>query len=320
MDRLTAMATFVRVVEAGSLSAGARNLDLPLTSVSRQVSGLEDLLGARLLVRTTRRLALTEEGRAYYDRVKRILGDVEEAELMLATHAAEPTGRLVVGAPVLFGRLFVAPLLPGFLARHPRLTVDLMLADRFVNLVEEGCDLAVRAGFLEDSSLIARKLGSMRRVICGAPSYLAARGEPQTPQDLETHDCILFTLLDGDQRWTFNSPSGEASIAVSGRFRTNNADSALAAALGGAGLVFAPLLQVRNHLASGELKVVLQQFEMPPSPLYALFPHARLMSPKVRAFTELMIEFFANDTSQRADQEKRKRGSAMRECSPMTGC
>ena len=157
-----------------------------------------------------------------------IAAPLSSGELMLAKHAA-PTGWPVVGASVLFGRVVVGPLPPGFLVRHPRLTVDLVLAGRFVNNFAEGCDLAVRIGVLEESSLIARRLGRVRRVICSTPSYLAARGEPQTPQDFETHDCILFTLPDGHEHSTFKSPPG-SPIGVSGRFRTNNADSALLAA------------------------------------------------------------------------------------------
>jgi DNA-binding transcriptional LysR family regulator len=294
MDRLSAMATFVKVVELGSLSGGARSMSLPLTSVSRQVNGLEEHLGARLLVRTTRRLSLTEEGRTYYDYAKRILSEVEEVELVLARHRSEPTGRLVVGTPVLFGRLVIAPLLPKFLAAHPRLTVDLTLVDRFVNLVEEGFDIAIQLGSLEDSSLMARKLGTVHRVVCAAPSYLKQHGEPQTPSDLEAHDCLLFTLLDADQQWRFNTGPGEIAIPVSGRVRSNNADALLIAALGGAGLIRAPYPQVHTYIESGQLKIVLREFEFLPAPIYALYPHARLISPKVRAFMDLLIERFAS--------------------------
>jgi DNA-binding transcriptional LysR family regulator len=293
MDRLTAMATFVKVVELGSLSASARSLNIGLTSVGRQVGMLEERLGVRLLVRTTRRLALTEEGRTYFDYAKRILNEVEEAELTLGRRSAEPTGRLVVAAPVLFGRLVISPLIPKFLASYPRVFIDLILADRAVNLVGEGFDVAVRVGTLEDSSLTARKLGTVRRVVCGSPSYLERHGVPSTPADLEAHDCLLFTLLDADQQWLFRAGEGEHAVPISGRFRSNNADTVLIAALGGAGLILAPWVQVRDHVGAGELKVVLEEFELPPVPLHALFPHARLLSPKVRAFTDMLSEHVA---------------------------
>jgi DNA-binding transcriptional LysR family regulator len=292
MDRITAMATFVKVVDAGSFTAVARNLNIGLTSVARQVGMLEERLGVRLLVRSTRRLALTEEGRTYYDHARRILNEVEDAELVLAKRSAEPTGRLAVCAPVLFGRLVIAPLLPQFLAANPRVTVDLTLADRAVNLVEEGFDVLVLAGPLEDSSLIAHKIGNARRVVCGSPAYLERHGVPRIPADLKAHDCIVFTMLDDDRRWLFRTGQGEQSVPVTGRLRSNNADTVLAAALGGAGLILAPWMQVHNNVVSGELKIVLEEFELPPAPLHALFPHAKLLSPKVRAFTDMLSEHF----------------------------
>ena len=170
MDRVAAMTTFVKVVEAGSLSSAARSLDLSLASVSRQLDGLEEHLGTRLLVRTTRHLTLTEGGRTYYEQAKRILAAIEEAELALSAQHSTPSGRLIVSSTVLFGRLHLAPLLPVFMARYPKLMVDLLLLDRVVNLVEEGIDVAIRPGPLEDSTLIARKLGAFRRVLCAGPS------------------------------------------------------------------------------------------------------------------------------------------------------
>jgi DNA-binding transcriptional LysR family regulator len=294
MDRFAAMATFVKVVELGSLSAAARSLNLGLTSVARQVSMLEARLGVRLLVRTTRRLALTEEGKTYYDHAKRMLYEVEEAELVLARRSAEPTGRLVVAAPVVFGRMVIAPLIPKFLAAYPRVSVDLTLADRDFNLVDEGLDIAVRAaiGTLGDSSLIARKLGTVRRVVCGTPDYLARRGIPSSPADLKAHECLFYTLLDANEHWVFRTQEGEQAVPISGRFRSNNADTVLLAALSGTGLVLAPWLLVRDHILSGELQVVLEEFEAPPLSLYLLLPHARLLSPKVRIFADMLGEGF----------------------------
>ena len=292
MDRFAEMATFVKVVELGSLSAAARNLDLGLTSVARQVSMLEARLGVRLLVRTTRRLAITEEGKTYYGHAKHMLNEIEDAELILTRRSVEPTGRLVVAAPVVFGRLVIAPLIPKFLAAYPRVSVDLTLADRAFNLVDEGFDIAIHGGIgpLEDSSLITRKLGSIRRVVCGTPDYLAQRGIPSTPADLKAHDGLLFPGHDVAGQWTFRTPEGEVAVPISGRFRSNNADTVLRAALGGAGLILSPWGAVRDHVLSGELKVVLEEFEVPPLSLHVLFPHARLLSPKVRAFTNMLGE------------------------------
>jgi DNA-binding transcriptional LysR family regulator len=290
MDRVAAMTTFVKVVEAGSLSAAARSLDLSLPSVSRQLDGLEEHLGTRLLVRTTRHLTLTEGGRSYYDNAKRILAAIEEAETTLSAQHATPSGHLIVSATVLFGSLHLAPLLPEFLERYPKLSVDLLLFDRIVNLVEEGIDVAVRPGSLEDSSLIARKLGAFRRVVCAAPSYLQRRGEPTRPQDLENHDCVMFTLLDSGREWHFRTEAGDINVPVNGRLRTNNHGTTVTAALGGAGLVLAPSWMVRDHILAGRLIPVLQGFEPPEIEVHALFPHLRLIPAKVRAFTDFVAE------------------------------
>jgi DNA-binding transcriptional LysR family regulator len=290
MDRVAAMTTLVRVVQAGSLSAAARSLDMSLPSVSRQIDWLEEHLGTRLLVRTTRHLTLTEGGGTYYEQAKRILAAIEEAEITLSAQHATPSGRLIVSAPVLLGRLHLAPLVPEFLARFPRLTVDLLLLDRVVNLVEEGIDVAIQPGPLEDSALIARKLGAFRRVVCAAPSYLQRRGEPKQPQDLENHDCIVFTLLDSAQEWCFRTEAGDVKVPVSGRLRANNHDATVVAALGGAGLALGPSWMVRDDILAGRLIPVLQDFEPRATEVYALFAHLHLMSAKVRAFTDFLVE------------------------------
>jgi DNA-binding transcriptional LysR family regulator len=290
MDRVAAMTTFVKVVEAGSLSAAARTLDLSLASVSRQVDGLEEHLRTRLLVRTTRHMALTEGGRTYYDQAKRILAAIEEAEVTLSAQHAMPSGRLIISAPVLFGRVYVAPLLPEFMARYPEVAIDLLLLDRPVSLVEEGIDVAVRAGPLEDSNLIARKLGTVKRVLCAAPAYLQHCDEPRVPQDLQDHECIIHTALDETQAWHFHTENGELRVPVRGRLRTNNIDTTVLAALGGAGLVLAPSWLVEDHLRSGRLIELLQPFESPPTDIHALFPHLHLMSAKTRAFTDFLVD------------------------------
>jgi DNA-binding transcriptional LysR family regulator len=295
MDRFAAMATFAKVVENGSLSAAARALNLSLASVSRQLAALEEQLGARLMNRTTRRLALTEGGRAYYERCRRILGDLAEAESALSQYQATPTGRLIVSAPMLFGRHYLAPALPGFLARYPQVTIELTTIDRFVNLVEEGIDVAVRIGALSDSSLVARRLGAFRRCVCASPRYLSARGMPREPADLAGHDCLAFSMLIDADRWRFGVDGREVAVPVAGRLRSNNQDALIDAALAGAGIVLAPSWLVRRHVAAGRLRVVLEAFEPPPTPIHAVYPHARLLSAKVRAFVDYLVASWSEE-------------------------
>jgi DNA-binding transcriptional LysR family regulator len=290
MDRIAAMTTFVKVVETGSLSAAARALELSQAAVSRQLGGLETHLQTRLLVRTTRRIALTDAGRAYYEQAKGILAAIEDAETALTAKHAIPTGRLTVSASVSFGRLRLAPALPDFIARHPEVTVDLLLLDRVVDLIEEGVDVAIRPGALADSSLIARKIGEFRRVVCAAPDYVERRGAPLTPGDLQQHDCVVSTLLDTAQIWRFRTPDGEVEIPISARLRSNSLDATIAAAVGGAGLVLAPSWLVQDHLAAGRLVAVLEPFEPQAIPIHAVFPHARLMSARVRTFLDFLDE------------------------------
>jgi DNA-binding transcriptional LysR family regulator len=293
MDRFEAMAVFVEVAEAGSLSAAARGLGLSLTSVSRQLAALEERLGTRLVIRTTRRLALTEAGRLYHDQARRILGEVEEAEQALTAHQSEPAGRLHVAAPTLIGRLKLAPLLPEFLAGHRGLAIDLTLTDRPVDLVEDGIDLAIRIGRQPDSSLILRRLGGIRMRVCAAPDYLARRGEPAVPEDLAGHDCLVFAASPGPVSWPFQTASGRMTVPVTARIRANDLDATVAAALAGAGLIRAPSWQVADLVAAGRLTPVLTGYERPSAPVQALFLPSRLLSPKIRLFADFLAERWA---------------------------
>jgi DNA-binding transcriptional LysR family regulator len=295
MDRFAAMSTFVAIVDAGSLSAAARRLESSAAAVSRQLSALEEELGARLINRTTRRLTLTEGGRSYYERCKRILGDLDEAEAELSEHQVAPAGRLVVSAPVPFGSRFLAPVLADFMRQYPQVDIDLSLTDRFVSLVEEGFDVALRIGPLGDSTLIARRLGSFRRVVCGAPAYLAKLGEPKEPADLARYKCLIFTRLFDAYDWHFAKDGREIPVRVSGSLRTDSMDVVLQAALDGAGLCLANSWQLREHVAAGRLKVLLRDYELPEVPINIVYPHARLLSAKVRAFIEFMVERCAKE-------------------------
>src|SRR4051794_34848768 len=234
MDRLDAMAVFVSVAEAGSFSRASKSLGAPLTTVSRKVAQLEERLGARLFVRTTRRLGLTEKGSEYLERCKRILGDIDEAESALADDLSTPSGRLIISAPVLFGRMYLAPLLVPFITRNPRVHVEVSLSDPYSDLVAQHIDVAIRIGRLEDSSMVARRLGMFRRVVCAAPSYLERHGIPKHPNDLTKHECSIFTMLTDPVDWTFRASDGrDMTVRVKGCVRSDNADVVLEAALAG---------------------------------------------------------------------------------------
>ncbi|MBR0755202.1 LysR family transcriptional regulator [Bradyrhizobium jicamae] len=291
MDQLAAMATFVRAVDTGSLSAAARSLPSSLTSVSRQISALEEHYGTRLLLRTTRQLALTDEGRILYERAKSILGEVKEIEAALSHDRHQPSGRIRVSSPSLMGRLVIAPLLADFLRRYPALSVDLLLVDRAVDMVEEDIHLAIRVGRLRDSQLVARKLADLRMIVCASPSYLAARGVPQTPDDLAQHDCLVFSDIPGSAEWRFadGSKAGR-KIRMTGRLWMNSLDALAAAAREGAGIVRVPSWQVEADLTGGSLVRLLTDFESAPTPLHLMFQPSRLASPKIRAFVDYLVE------------------------------
>ncbi|MBO4222762.1 LysR family transcriptional regulator [Bradyrhizobium neotropicale] len=291
MDQLSAMATFVRAVETGSLSAAARSLPSSLTSVSRQISALEEHFGTRLLLRTTRQLALTDDGRILYERAKSILGEVKEIEAALSRDRHEPSGRIRVSCPILMGRLVIAPLLAEFLRRYPRLSVDLLLVDRAVDMVEEDIHLAIRVGRLRDSQLVARKFADLRMVVCASPTYLARRGVPRMPRDLADHDCLVFSDAPGSAEWRFaESTKADRKIRISGRLWMNSLDALAAAAKEGAGIVRVPSWQVDADIRAGSLRRILTDYEPPPTPLHLVFQPSRLASPKTRAFVDYLVE------------------------------
>ncbi len=290
VNNINEMEIFVRVVQAKSFSAAARALDLSPSAVSKQIGRLEDRLGARLLNRTTRQLSLTEVGQAFFARAERIISDIAEAERAVGDLHTEPRGLLRVNAPVAFGRLHVAPLLPKFLAAYPEISVDLTVNDRFVDLVEEGVDLALRIGELADSSLIAKRLAPNRRVVCAAPSYLAARGTPAEPADLRQHNCMTYTYRTNRHDWQLEKDGQAEHVVVSGNLETNYAEVLMSAALAGSGIVLLPMWLAGPQLAAGELVEVLPDWRAPDSAIYAVYPHARHLSPKVRVFVDFLAE------------------------------
>jgi DNA-binding transcriptional LysR family regulator len=295
MDRFDAMNVFVRVVEAGSLSAAARAIPMSLTSVSRHLSALETQFGMQLLRRTTRHIALTNEGRLFFERAKSILAELDEVGTLLSMGRSEPAGRLRIAAPTLLGRTVIAPLLPCFLARHAAVAVELLLIDRAVNLVEEDIHLAIRVGRLPDSALVARKLGDVRMIVCAAPSYIERRGTPCSPDELRQHDCLVFSDQLGPVDWRFKSAGTRHSARITGRLWANALDVLTAAAIDGAGIVRTPSWQVAEDIQSGRLRRILQDYETTPAPVNVLFERARRTSPSVRAFLDYLVE--ATETS-----------------------
>ncbi|MCE9573554.1 MAG: LysR family transcriptional regulator [Deltaproteobacteria bacterium] len=286
MDRLDAMAVFVAVADLRGFAPAARRLSLSPSAVTRLVAGLEDRLGARLLQRTTRSVTLTDAGARFLVRAQSILAEVAEAEAAAQAERAAPTGRFVVAAPSMFGRLHVAPQLCAFLMRHPAVTGELVLGDRFVNLVDDGVDVAVRIGFLDDSTLVARPVGATRRVVVAAPDYLARHGKLRTPDDLARHAVIHSSALAVAPEWRFVRDGVEQRIAIAPRFATNSPDAAIGHAELGAGVTMALAYQVIDKVRAGRLKVVLPGFEPPPLPIQVVYPTSRLLSAKVRVFLE----------------------------------
>jgi DNA-binding transcriptional LysR family regulator len=286
MDRFEAMSTLLSAVEAGSLSAASRKLGMPLATVSRKVSELEAHLRTRLVNRTSRRLTLTDAGRSYIVACRRILDDIAEAERAAAGEYIAPRGDLTITAPIVFGRLHVLPVAIEFLAAYPDVDIRVALADRVVNLQEDDVDLAIRIGELPDSGLIATRVGSIRRVICGSPAYFARRGTPKSPGELGAHDCISFEGLTSPDGWKFTVGKSTVSVAVRSRLVVNTAEAAVDAATAAVGVTRVLSYQVASALRAGTLALVLQRFEPPPWPVSLVHAGGGLLPLKLRAFLD----------------------------------
>jgi DNA-binding transcriptional LysR family regulator len=290
MDRIDAMQAFVAVADLQGFAPAARKLGLSPSGVTRLIAALEQRLGARLLQRTTRSVTLTDIGTRYLERARRILADVEEAEGSAQDERTRPSGRLVVSAPVGFGRLHVSPVMSAYLKRYPEVSAELRLADRMVNLVEDGIDLAVRIGHLADSSLVARHVGEMRRIVVASSGYLKQRGEPDTPEAVASHETIQFGAMTASPDWRFVEDGRETRVACTPRFTTNSADAAIQYAEQGGGLTRVLAYQAADAIKGGRLKLVLAQFEQPPLPIHIVYPTSRLLSAKVRTFIDLVTD------------------------------
>ncbi|MDR3488139.1 MAG: LysR family transcriptional regulator [Bradyrhizobium sp.] len=290
MDRIDAMQAFVAVADLKGFAPAARKLGISPSGVTRLVAALEDRLGARLLQRTTRSVTLTDVGARYLVRARRILADVEEAEGSTQDERTRPNGRLAVSAPVGFGRLHVSPVMSAYLTRFPEVTGELRLSDRTINLVEEGVDLAVRIGHLPDSSLVARHVGEMRRIVVASNSYLKQHGEPMTPEAIASHETIQFGAISALPDWRFVRDDREIRVACTPRFSTNSADAAIQYAEQDGGLTRVLAYQAADAIKGGRLRIVLAKFEPPPLPIHIVYPTSRLLSSKVRTFIDLVTE------------------------------
>jgi DNA-binding transcriptional LysR family regulator len=286
MDKLRAMEVFVRIAEHGSLTAAARELGGSLSAVVRTLAAYEAQLGVRLFHRTTRRVALTDEGRQHLDRCRHLLAELEEAESALKSGAAAPVGHLQITAPVLFGQMYVAPAVTRFVRKHPGLSCTTLLLDRVVNLLEEGLDVGIRIGELEDSSLVAQNLGHIRRVVVAAPSFLRRNGTPLHPRELKLHNCIR-SVVPGRSAWgDFQEDGRVFQVPVSGNLEFNHVWPAVQACAQGLGLGMFLSYQVAPLVAEGKLRIVLEAFELPPRPISIVYPSARLVPARTRAFID----------------------------------
>ncbi|MGK9171347.1 LysR family transcriptional regulator [Inquilinus limosus] len=294
MDRLAAMEAFVRVMETGSFSEAARQLHIGQPAVSKTIAQLEDRLGVKLLLRSTRGLTPTEAGETFYHRAKRSIEEADEADLAARGAGASLSGRLRVSAAPTFAALHVIPHLPKFLAAHPQLDLEVVLDDRQIDLIEEGIDISLRMGELTDSSLTARRIARAPRLVVGTPAYFQQAGEPRTPGELIAHDCVVHARGPGRDAWMFRKESSEISVTVRGRLRVSAAEGVRSAVLAGMGLAVASQWMFSRELASGRVRAVLTDWIIAPIDLWAVFPAGRIASAKARAFAAFVEEQLAS--------------------------
>ncbi|MFN3133895.1 LysR family transcriptional regulator [Roseibium sp.] len=293
MDALTRMRCFIQVVDSKGFSAAARDMGRSKALVSKYVSELEDELGVRLLNRTTRQVSMTEVGESYYKEASEILQRIDDLQASVQSSHQEIRGRLRVSAPRSMGDKLLNAAMMEFLAQHPDVVLDLRLEDRFVDLVEEGFDIAVRVTQLEDSSLIARKIAPFRTVICASPDLLAKVGVPNTPADLADRPCIIDTNYRYKQNWAFGSQGERQMVTVKGPVEVNSAEAVCEAALQGLGFIRMPLFFVSEYINEGRLKIVLAEHEEPMRGIYAVYPHRRHLTVKVRALVDFLVSWYA---------------------------
>lgn len=297
MDRLTSMSIFVKAVDLGSFSAAADTLRMSPQLVGKHIQALEQHMGVRLLNRTTRRQSLTDIGRSFYERARIILAEFEAAESLVAETRAAPRGRLRINAPVTFAIHALAPKLREYLSAYPEVSIELTMANRVVDLTEEGYDAVFRVGDLSDSGLIARPLAPYRLLACAAPSYLAARPPIKTPMDLQDHECLGFSHTPLRTHWTFDGLEGRISVPISGRFMVDNGEALLSAAVAGMGIMLQPAELAAEELKAGRLVLVLPEYRVPTRPMHVLYAPDRRLTPKLRSFIDFAVEAFGHKES-----------------------
>ncbi|MPW23883.1 LysR family transcriptional regulator [Paraburkholderia sp. CNPSo 3157] len=297
MDRLAAMEIFVSVAEAGSFSAAAKRMNVGQPAISKSVAQLEERLRARLVLRSTRGLTMTDAGRRFYEHAKLAIREADEAEQVVRRASDSLSGKLRVSAAVTFACLHVLPSLNAFLNQHPKLEIDLVLDDRNIDLLEEGMDVALRMGSLADSAMTARRIGRSPRLVVGTPGYFSRAGVPMTPADLSHHQAIVYSQRGGGETWTFIRDGSNADVTVSGRVRVSAAEGMRKAVLGGMGLAVASRWMFSPELASGEVQTVLTDWALPPVDLWAVFPSGRLVTARARSFVAFVEEALAQSAS-----------------------
>ncbi len=291
MDKLTSMNVFVRVARGGSFASGARELGISRAMATKHIMQLEGSLGTRLFNRTTRSLSLTDVGASYLERCQQVLLDVEEMEDAVTHLQSEPRGLLKISAPPVIGATHIARAVAEFLKIHPDLTIDMILQSSPGDLIDEGIDLAIFLGAMDDTSMVARKLASSSLVVCGSPDYLTKNGVPQEPEDLLNHSCLVNWAIAPRNKWQFKSEAGIKVINVSGRMQSNAAHTIRIAAINGLGLVMLPIYVVGSDIEKGTLKVVLENYSLPPLDIHAVYPHRKYLSAKVRSFIDFLQEW-----------------------------
>ncbi len=296
MDKFQALQVFSKVADLGGFAVAARNLNMSPPAVTRTISMLEDQLGVRLFIRTTRSVMLTDSGRRFLEDAKRILLDLDEAERAAVGSYADPKGMLNITASVLFGRMFITPLLAKFLDQYPQLQARTLYVDRVVNLIDEGVDVGIRIGHLQDSSLMAVRCGTIRQVVFASPDYLEKAGEPETPKDLDAHTLINSSALCPSGHWRFHTQGKSQEIRVEPRVSMNTNDAVIEMALQGQGLAQLLSYQVAPHVVAGSLRTVLTSFEPPPSPIHLVHQEGRMVSAKVRAFVDFAAKRLKQDS------------------------
>jgi len=296
MDLIAAFQVFVRVSESGSFSAVAREMGLSQPAISRQIAALEDHFGERLLHRTTRSLTLTDDGRDLLIHATRVLEALAEAETAVGRRRGTVAGMVRLSVPVIFGRLYLTPRIGKLLEAHPALELDILFNDGVADLVAEGIDLAVRAGMIADSSLIARRLGTVARHAMASTAYLQRRGTPQAPADLLEHDCLMFTQGASPTHWTFEGPDGKISIPIRGRFRSDSGEGVREAVVSGYGIGLLPSWYFRDEIEQGSVRILLKEWQVPGVPVHMIYPSRRHLSPRIRAVMDFLTREF-NDQS-----------------------